>query len=191
ALLFEAVNATNPMRHTRAAERVLGQQARAGEDVTSPNFMQVALEMEKDEYNSLRRYAALVDRLPSSSGFNKRVMAEKFADIFPRGRPEADSYDRFVHQNRHSGHTVDLAKAQYENYYGRDRLAPPYSYREPGNYDAFQQARNGASSSGVRPPSKRVQSRIESALKDDDDAGLSLTSSNLLSALERLSRTSP
>ena len=192
ALLFEAVNATNPHTYTRAAEAVLQQKSNQGVDLKTQDFIKTALEMEKDEFISLKRYADLVKSLPSR-GLAKNILRDKYDGIFRSGETAAQAYKRYTDLNRRSGHTLELAQAQRDAYYGDNRgprLQPPLEFRDPSSYDAYQrhQAGTGATSSSRRP-SRRITSRIAEQIAEDRAAGRTMDATNMNADIARLGRT--
>ena len=141
ALLFELNNAANPHAKTNAVESRMAALSERDVRLTGPDYFRIAQEMEKDEFDSLQAYRDQVEAMGGSESHLK-TMREKYMDLI--GEHGQLDYEKFVQQNIASGHTMELAKAQYAAYTGRSPdelgLIMPLRLQEPNNYKAFMKA---------------------------------------------------
>jgi hypothetical protein len=168
AILFELCNAANDHRYTDAAESGLGEMATARAKPTGADYIHVAKEMEKDEFVSLTQYAHIASTMHGADA----VMRQKYDAV--EASSGGLSYDKYVEQNARSSHTLDLAKAQQQNYTGgyEEISNVPLQYVKP---EAYYGATGGATKS------RRSAGLVIETLRREEEAGMNRVDSRLTS----------
>jgi hypothetical protein len=169
AVLFEANNADNPLLYTTDVESVLTQMSRDGKTLSSRDFINVARQMEKDEFISLINYHEQVKALYNV--IPPKIMAKLEASLVDGEL----SYSKFVDQNRSSGHTVELARAQFANFTGES----PGDFHVPLRISNPTAVANLKSGTG----SQRGRDKTQALLADEVRAGVDVESAELSNLL--------
>lgn len=157
AILFELNNAANPHKFTDEIEAKLVKLSKQQKELTGPDFFRIAQEMEKDEFISLQNYMQQVESYDVSKQ-KKETLREKYKDLIKNGQLD---YDLYKEQNILSGHTMELAGLQYQNYTGYDpanlETIMPLRLKRPSDFKSY--------SSGLMR--QRQRSKFERALLEE------------------------
>ena len=139
AILFELHNAINSHFYTDSIEKKLLKLSIQRVELSAAVFFCVAQEMEKDEFISLKNYKAILKNYSFSNEKEKTIFESKYIALLDE-KNEID-YEIFKEQNLFSGHTLELAKLQFQNYTGLDseRLVQilPFRLKHPNLYRMY------------------------------------------------------
>lgn len=133
ALIFELCNAANPHKYTDEVESILCKLSQKDDNsLKMIDFIVCAEAMERDEWFSLQKYRSFIESNLSMCQEHEWVdiWRSKYVDLVDDESFSGElSYEHFKQQNLQSGHTLMLAKLQYENYYQQDDAYVPILYR--------------------------------------------------------------